>query len=46
MSIDATLRAPLNATIRKIDKGVEIAALPPLSAICRRLLEQLLPKHV
>lgn len=33
---------PLNATIHKIDECVEIAALPQLSAIYRRILEQLL----
>lgn len=33
---------PLNASIHKIDESVEIAALPQLSAIYRRLLEQLL----
>ena len=33
---------PLNASIHKIDECVEIAALPQLSAIYRRLLEQLL----
>ena len=33
---------PLNASIHKIDECVEIAALPQLSAIYRRILEQLL----
>ena len=33
---------PLNANIHKIDECVEIAALPQLSAIYRRILEQLL----
>lgn len=34
---------PVNASIHKIDECVEIAALPQLSAIYRRILEQLLP---
>lgn len=33
---------PVNATIHKIDECVEIAALPQLSSIYRRILEQLL----
>lgn len=33
---------PVNATIHKIDECVEIAALPRLSAIYRRILDQLL----
>jgi succinyl-diaminopimelate desuccinylase len=33
---------PVNASIHKIDECVEIAALPQLSAIYRRILEQLL----
>ena len=33
---------PVNATIHKIDECVEIAALPKLSAIYRRILDQLL----
>ena len=37
---------PLNASIHKIDECVEIAALPQLSAIYRRILEQLLTRHV
>ena len=34
---------PVNASIHKIDECVEIAALAQLSAIYRRMLEQLLP---
>ena len=34
---------PVNATIHKIDECVDIAALPQLSAIYRRILEKLLP---
>ena len=34
---------PVNASIHKIDECIEIAALPRLSAIYRRILEQLLP---
>ena len=34
---------PVNATIHKIDECVEIAALAQLSAVYRRILEQLLP---
>lgn len=34
---------PVNATIHKINECVEIAALPQLTNIYRRLLEQLLP---
>jgi len=37
---------PVNATIHKINECVEIAALPQLSAIYRRVLEKLLPEHV
>ena len=37
---------PVNATIHKIDECVEVAALPKLSAIYRRILEKLLPDHV
>lgn len=37
---------PLNASIHKIDECVEITALPKLSAIYRRILEQLLTRHV
>ena len=37
---------PVNATIHKIDECVEIAALPKLSAIYRRILEKLLPENV
>lgn len=37
---------PLNASIHKVNEGVEIAALPRLSAIYRRILESLLPSHV
>ena len=33
---------PVNATIHKIDECVEIAALPKLSAVYRRILDQLL----
>ena len=33
---------PVNATIHKIDECVEVAALAPLSAIYRRILDQLL----
>ena len=34
---------PVNATSHKIDERVDIAALPQLSAIYTRILEQLLP---
>jgi succinyl-diaminopimelate desuccinylase len=34
---------PVNATIHKINECVEVAALPKLSAIYRRILERLLP---
>ena len=34
---------PVNATSHKIDECIDIAALPRLSAIYTRLLEQLLP---
>ncbi|MCB1943274.1 MAG: M20/M25/M40 family metallo-hydrolase, partial [Candidatus Accumulibacter sp.] len=37
---------PVNATIHKVNECVEIAALPRLAAIYRRILEQLLPGHV
>lgn len=37
---------PVNATIHKINECVEIAALPKLSAIYRRILEKLLPENV
>ena len=37
---------PVNATIHKIDECVEIADLPRLSAIYRRILERLLPENV
>jgi succinyl-diaminopimelate desuccinylase len=37
---------PVNASIHKIDECVEIAALPQLSAIYRRILEKLLPENV
>jgi succinyl-diaminopimelate desuccinylase len=37
---------PVNATIHKINECVEVAALPQLSAIYRRILERLLPEHV
>ena len=33
---------PVNATIHKIDECVEVAALPKLSAVYRRILDQLL----
>lgn len=47
MPDDATLRpCPVNASIHKIDVCVEIPALTPPSAIYRRILEELLPKHV
>jgi len=34
---------PVNASIHKIDECIEIAALPQLSAVYRRILERLLP---
>jgi succinyl-diaminopimelate desuccinylase len=34
---------PVNESIHKINECVEIAALPKLSALYRRILEQLLP---
>ena len=37
---------PVNATIHKIDECVEVADLPKLSAIYRRILEKLLPENV
>ena len=37
---------PVNATIHKINECVDIAALPKLSAIYRRILEKLLPENV
>lgn len=37
---------PVNASIHKIDECIEIAALPRLSAIYRRILELLLTAHV
>jgi succinyl-diaminopimelate desuccinylase len=37
---------PVNATIHKINECVEIADLPKLSAIYRRILEKLLPENV
>ena len=33
---------PVNATSHKIDENIEVAALPKLSAIYTRILEQLL----
>ena len=36
---------PVNETIHKIDECVEVAALPRLSAIYRRILERLLTAH-
>ncbi|MCP5268688.1 MAG: succinyl-diaminopimelate desuccinylase [Zoogloeaceae bacterium] len=36
---------PVNATIHKIDECVEANALPKLSGIYRRILEQLLTRH-
>ncbi|MEY4591694.1 MAG: hypothetical protein RIR18_589 [Pseudomonadota bacterium] len=36
---------PVNATAHKIDEHIEIAALPKLSAIYRRVMEQLLVTH-
>ena len=37
---------PVNATIHKVDECVDIAALSQLSAVYRRILERLLPRHV
>jgi succinyl-diaminopimelate desuccinylase len=37
---------PVNASIHKVNEAVEIAALPRLAAIYRRILEALLPSHV
>jgi succinyl-diaminopimelate desuccinylase len=37
---------PVNASIHKINECVDIAALPKLSAIYRRILEKLLPENV
>ncbi|WP_313951860.1 succinyl-diaminopimelate desuccinylase [Accumulibacter sp.] len=37
---------PVNASIHKVNECVEVAALPRLAAIYRRILEQLLPSHV
>jgi succinyl-diaminopimelate desuccinylase len=37
---------PVNASIHKVNECVEVATLAPLSAIYRRILEQLLPAHV
>jgi len=37
---------PVNASIHKVNECVDIAALPRLAAIYRRLLEELLPAHV
>lgn len=37
---------PVNASIHKVNECVELAALPRLAAIYRRILEQLLPSHV
>jgi succinyl-diaminopimelate desuccinylase len=36
---------PVNATIHKVNECVEMAALPQLAAIYRRIIEQLLPGH-
>ena len=36
---------PVNASIHQVDECVEVAALPRLAAIYRRILEQLLPVH-
>ena len=36
---------PVNASIHQVDECVEVAALPRLAAIYRRILEQLLPAH-
>ena len=36
---------PVNATIHQVNECVEMAALPRLAAIYRRILEQLLPAH-
>lgn len=37
---------PVNASIHKVNECVEVAALPQLAAIYRRILEQLLPPDV
>jgi succinyl-diaminopimelate desuccinylase len=37
---------PVNASIHKIDECIEMEALPKLSAVYRRILEQLLTSHV
>jgi len=37
---------PVNATIHKVNECVDMAALPQLAAIYRRILEQLLPANV
>ncbi|SBT06743.1 N-succinyl-diaminopimelate deacylase [Candidatus Accumulibacter aalborgensis] len=37
---------PVNASIHKVNECIEVAALPQLAAIYRRILEQLLPAHV
>jgi succinyl-diaminopimelate desuccinylase len=37
---------PVNASIHKVNECVEVTTLAPLSAIYRRILEQLLPAHV
>jgi succinyl-diaminopimelate desuccinylase len=37
---------PVNESIHKIDECVDVAALPRLSSIYRRILEKLLPDHV
>lgn len=37
---------PVNASIHKANEGIEVAALPQLAAIYRRILEKLLPAHV
>jgi len=36
---------PVNASIHKVNECVELAALPQLAAIYRRIIEQLLPGH-
>ena len=36
---------PVNASIHQVNECVEVAALPRLAAIYRRILEQLLPAH-
>jgi succinyl-diaminopimelate desuccinylase len=37
---------PVNASIHKVDECVEVAALPQLAAIYRRMIEELLPADV